>query len=203
MLVIIQRSLRALLFPPHRDQALHALIVRLVDFHGVQRLSQNLLCASILAISQELFNRLDEALVEAARERGTRVVREDAHEHDGIVLDGGFRGIVATEVAFDLLGGGLGGGGRGFGGFDDDGEVEDFLVAIAVVGRLAEEADAARCVCFGRVYGCRTLCEEVIPRTAACEWRGLLVVVETVLEETMLLTFGAVEKAREALHCCC
>lgn len=203
MLVIIQRSLRALLFPPHRDQALHALIVRLVDLHRVQRLPQNLLCAPILAIPQQLFDRLDEALVEAARERGTRVVREDAHEHDGIVLDGGFRGIVATEVAFDLLSGGLGGGGRGFGGFDDDGEVEDFLVAIAVVCRLAEETNAARCVCFGRVYRRRALCEEVIPRTAACEWRGLLVVVETaVLEETMLLTFGAVEETREALHCC-
>jgi hypothetical protein len=39
---------------------------------------------------------------------------------------------------FDLLGGGCGGDGRGLGRLDDDGQVEDFFVAVGVWGGFVD-----------------------------------------------------------------
>jgi hypothetical protein len=84
----------------------------------------------ILASSQQLFHSLDETLVKAARECRSRVVAQDANQHDCIVLYGRLRGIVFAEEALDLLGSGRGGGGRGFGSFDDHWKMKDFFVAV-------------------------------------------------------------------------
>ena len=120
----------------------------------------------VLTSSQQLFYSLDEALVEAAGESWPRVVAQDAYQHDGIVLYRGFRGIVAAEEALDLLRSGRGGGGRGFGGFDDHWEVEDLFVAVCVRGCFAEQTDATRSICFRRIDRRRGRGEEVV-RVAA------------------------------------
>lgn len=157
-----------LLFPPHSNETLNSLIVRLVYLHRVQSLPQDLLGARILASSQQLFHSLDEALVEASREGRPRVVAQDANQHNSIVLDVWLFRIVATEEVLDLLCGGGSGDWRGLGCFDYDREVEDFFVAVGVGGSFAEKANAARSVCFGRVDGCVVGSEDGAG-VAACE----------------------------------
>jgi hypothetical protein len=97
----------------------------------------------IFASSQQFLDVLNKALVKALGECRSWVVAQDAHQHDGIVLYVRLGRIIAGEEAFDLLRGSSGGDGRGLGRLDNDGEMEDFFVAIGVWSGLAEEADAA------------------------------------------------------------
>jgi hypothetical protein len=81
-----------------------------------------------------------------------------------------FSRIVTAEVMFDLLGGGCGGDGRGLGRLDDDGQVEDFFVAVGVWGGFAEQADATGRARFGGVDGSTGRDVESAVRVAA--WEG-------------------------------
>ena len=120
-----------------------------VHLKTIQRLPQYLLRVRILAIPQQLLHSPHKLPVEVPRKRRARVVGEDADQHDRIVLDIWLRAPFSRQKASDLLRGSGGGGWRGFGGFDDDGEVEHFLAAVAVRAGLAEASDAADGVGFG------------------------------------------------------
>lgn len=65
--------------------------------------------------------------VHVARERVARVIGQNAHEHSRIVLDV-VRGFVwRGEVLANAMGGLLGGAGAAFGGFDNEGQVDEFF----------------------------------------------------------------------------
>lgn len=80
----------------------------------------------VATCAQERFDCRDEFRIEVARECGARVVGQDAHEHDGIVL-GGVRGASWIGEVFSNSQGCLFGSFRaGFGGIDNLREVDDF-----------------------------------------------------------------------------
>lgn len=124
----------------------------------------------IFASSQQFLDVLDKALIEALGECRSRVIAQNAHQHDGVVLNMRFGSVVATEEAFDLLCGGCGCNGRRLGCFDDDRKVQDLFVAVGVWGGFAEKADAASGIRFWRVNGSIGCDVEGVVRVAA--WEG-------------------------------
>lgn len=127
--------------------------MRLAHLEVVECLTQELLSAGVLAGAETLFHCAHERLVEVAGEGRTRVVAEDADEHDGVVLHMRLLAPVLGEKGADLLGGGGGGGGRGFSGLDDDGQVQHLLAAARRAAGLAEEAHRPPRDGLGRVDG--------------------------------------------------
>lgn len=88
--------------------------------------------AGVFAFAQEGFDGGDElGLGKVAGEGGTRVVGEDAKEHDCVVLDVG-PGRVVFQVELFAEGGSRGArcGGGGFGRVNDGGEVENLRVRV-------------------------------------------------------------------------
>lgn len=65
----------------------------------------------VAAIAQELFDRGTELGIEVPRETVARVIDQDAHEHNGIVLDVVRGGARAGEVFADAMRGFFGGRG--------------------------------------------------------------------------------------------
>lgn len=126
---LAQPRLIPLLLPPHGNNRLHPFLQRLVRLQLIQRLSQYLLCASILAVSEQLFHGADECFVEVTGERRSRVVAQYANEHYGVVLDMWSGRVLAGQELADLLCCSCGCGRGGFGGFDDDGKMENLLAA--------------------------------------------------------------------------
>lgn len=108
-----------LLLLPHLQYDCQILIPRSVRLHPVQRLAQKLLHIHVPTLSQQILDRRRKLDVQVARERMTRVVDEDARQHDGVVMhiprgrDG-----VRQQLA-DSISGLFGGTRTRFGRFDD------------------------------------------------------------------------------------
>ena len=116
-----------LLLRPHAQQWLNILIPRPIRLEVVQELAQVVLHVPVATVPQDLLDGGHKLGVEIARERGAGVIGEDAHEHDRIVLDmvrGAQRG---RQVFTDAMGSLLGRPGARFGGFNDEGEVDEFI----------------------------------------------------------------------------
>lgn len=71
---------------PHLQHGRQILIPRPLRLHPLHRLAQKLLHIYVLTLSQQILDRGRELGVEIARERMARVIDEDAHQHDGIVV---------------------------------------------------------------------------------------------------------------------
>jgi hypothetical protein len=86
------------------------------------------------AIAQELFDRGAKLGIKVTRETVTRVIGQNAHEHNGIVLDV-VRGVARVgEIFADAMRGFFGGGGTRFGSLDDAREMDE-LVSLLKRGR--------------------------------------------------------------------
>ena len=93
--------------------------------------------AAVPGVLEQGLCRVDELVVEVPGEGLAGVVREDAHEHDGVVLPRGPRRVLLAHVlADDARALGCGRGGR-LGGVDDGGQKEH-LVALGVAAGLAK-----------------------------------------------------------------
>lgn len=119
-----------LLLLPHLYQRRKALVPDLCVLERVERLHQQVQHAAVLARLEQVLDRLGELLVEVPREGRARVVGEDAHEHDGVVLVRGLEVVAPGEVLADEARALGGGGGGGLGGVDDGGEEEDFVAGL-------------------------------------------------------------------------
>ena len=97
-----------LLAPPHGQELTQILVVRLVRFQRVQCFSQDLLYARILASFEQFPDNIHEFAVHVACESLPRVVRENAYEHDCIVLHMWSCRVLFGEKLPDLMGCGRG-----------------------------------------------------------------------------------------------
>ena len=111
---------------PHLHKRCQILIPRPLSLHELQRLAQELLHAHVPPLAQEILHGTGELGIDIARERMARVIDEDAHQHDGIVMDiPGGRDGVAQRLA-NAMSGLLGCIGTGFGVFDNGREMDKF-----------------------------------------------------------------------------
>lgn len=116
-----------LLLTPHLQQFRQVLIPVALRLQRAQVLAQVVLHVPVAPLPELGLDRGHEFGVNVARERVARVIGQDAHEHDGVVLDV-VRGFVwRGEVPANAMGGLLGGVGTAFGSFDDEGQVDEFL----------------------------------------------------------------------------
>lgn len=89
-----------LLLLPHRHKRRQILIPRSLRLHKLQRLPQELLHIHVPPLPEEILHRRRELGIQIARECMTRVIDEDANQHDGIVLDiAGSLGGVGEQLA--------------------------------------------------------------------------------------------------------
>ena len=97
-----------------------------MSLHELQRLAQELLHAHVPPLAQEILHGTGEFGIDIARECMAGIIDEDAHQHDGIVMDiPGGRDGVAQRLA-NAMSGLLGCIGTGFGAFDDGREMDKF-----------------------------------------------------------------------------
>lgn len=112
---------------PHRNQRLQVGVIRLCVLKVVQSLEQYLAYAAILDILKQCPDRLDKFLVDTASKSLARVVCQNSHKHNGIVLPGRSAQVVLAEkFANDTRAFGCGCRGR-FRSIDNRGQEEDFI----------------------------------------------------------------------------
>ena len=117
----------ALLLAPHGKEEVEVGVGGLVALERVKRFVDQLRDAGVVAVAQQVLDRVGKGLVEVLGKGGAGIVGQDADEHDGVVLHVGPVVVVLGQEDAHLTGGGGGGGGAGNGGLDDGGQVEDFL----------------------------------------------------------------------------
>lgn len=135
-----------LLLPPHLQQEFEIFIPCTLLLKGFQILAEIALHVPVASCTQQFFDGRHEFGIEVPREGVARVINQDAHEHDRIVL-GVIRGAGGVaEILADAQGRFFGGTGARLGGFDDSGKVDEF-------GSLLECANAI--VSLGKGGCCR------------------------------------------------
>ena len=70
--------------------------MRLAGFVRVERLHEHLAHVGVAAGPEQILGYVDKLLVKVAREGRARVVGENAHEHDGIVLVRRLRPVITV-----------------------------------------------------------------------------------------------------------
>ena len=115
-----------LLFP-HFNQQPKAFVVALCILKVIERLHEHLAYTSIPARAEQLLGDIDKLLVHVASKSGARVVREDAYQHNGIVLERGLAPIVTLEELANDAGTFGRRRGRGLGRIDNWGEEGDVV----------------------------------------------------------------------------
>lgn len=93
----------------------------------LQRLAEDLLDTHIAAITKKVFDAPNKARIEIASERRARVIREDADQHDRIVLADASRAIGLGQELVDLVRSSMGGSRGRLGGLDDGREVQELI----------------------------------------------------------------------------
>lgn len=75
------------LFGPHLEKLLKIFVAESSTLEGVQVLTQVVLHMPVSAVAQQLLDCGDKFGIEVARKGVPRVISQDAHDHDRIVLD--------------------------------------------------------------------------------------------------------------------
>lgn len=120
-----------LLLLPHIDQLRKICIASLCSCQKLQCFSQDLLHTHILSISQQDLDRRDKPRVDITRKRRTRVITQNPHQHDRIVLLLLFWRIWLREVLMQLVRRSFGRRRTRLGGLDDSREVKE-LIALSL-----------------------------------------------------------------------
>lgn len=144
------------LLGPHLKELLEIFIAESSTLEGVQVLTQVVLYMPVSAVAQQLLNGGDKFCIEVARKGVPRVVGQDAHNHNRIVLDVVRDSGRSLQVFANAVGRFLGGGGARLSELNDAREVNKF---ISVLGKN----------CKRSVYRWRGR-RRYIPSPAGCCW---------------------------------
>lgn len=139
-------DLLPLLFP-HFNEQRQALIVCFSSLKRIQSFQQDLSYAWVTTRPEQLLHRVCELLVHVPRESWARVVGENAHDHDGVVLVRRLRPVVLFQILPDearAFGSGLR---RRLGSVNDWRKVENLVARVVGPARFAK----------GFLLGCQNL----------------------------------------------
>lgn len=116
-----------LLLRPHLKKQLEILVFGLGSLERIQILAQIVLDMPIPAVAEEIFQGRDKLGIEVAGEAMARVFRENAHEHDRIVLGAVRSAVRSRQVSTNASSSLLRGGGARLGALDDLRQMDEFI----------------------------------------------------------------------------
>lgn len=115
------------LLGPHLKELLEIFVAESSTLEGVQVLTQIVLHMPVAAVAQQLLNCRDKFGIEVARKGVPRVVGQDAHDHNRIVLDMVRDSGRSLQVFANAVGRFLSGGGAGLSELNNAREVDKFI----------------------------------------------------------------------------